>query len=58
MNVPVVGTLSLSGFVTWWAFLFLVVIIGLVGGYLRSSGRGTDVCCVLPTPNCSIPLRH
>jgi Ca-activated chloride channel family protein len=34
MDLPVVGTLSLSGFATRWAFLSLFVIVGLVVLYL------------------------
>ena len=34
MTVPMLGTLTVSGFVHKWYFLFLLVVLGLVGLYV------------------------
>jgi Ca-activated chloride channel family protein len=34
MNLPLVGPLTLSGFANSWFFLYLLVILGLLGAYL------------------------
>ena len=34
MTVPVLGPLTLSGFAHKWYFLFLLVVLGLVGLYI------------------------
>ena len=34
MNLPLVGPLTLSGFANSWFFLYLLVILGLVGAYI------------------------
>ncbi|WP_319447107.1 MULTISPECIES: VWA domain-containing protein [unclassified Mycobacterium] len=34
MNVPLLGPLALSGFAHGWYFLYLVVILGLIGAYV------------------------
>jgi Ca-activated chloride channel homolog len=34
MNVPLLGPLTLSGFANSWFFLYLLVILGLIGAYI------------------------
>ena len=34
MNLPLVGPLTLSGFANSWFFLYLLVVLGLVGAYI------------------------
>ena len=33
MNVPLIGTLTLSGFANGWFFLYILVILAVIGVY-------------------------
>ena len=49
MTLPLLGPMTLSGFVHSWFFLFLFVAFGLAALYICCSWRASGGCCGSPT---------